>query len=451
MTVRRRNFLAGAGALAAAPLLGATTPAHADVRPPQRPVSTGAQVLADSGWAALAGQKVGVVTQPDRHPGRPDPHRRHHARLRRGRRGRGVRARARLPRHRPGRRLRGQPHRPADRDHGVRRVRRERGRSWRGSTAKSGVETVVFDIQDVGARFYTYIWTMYRAMHAAADDRCPVRRTGPAEPDRRLRPRADDASPASPPASARRRSCQQHGMTVGELAPMFNAEYLPADTGGPRLTDLEIIRVEGLAARRSRTTTPAVPWVLPSPNMPTPDTAVLYPGMCLFEATNMSEGRGTTRPFELIGAPYIDYHWAEALADQGHPGARVPGGLLHADVQQERERALRRRPGADHRPAPGGGDLVASTHMLVEARRLYSSNPDPAKRFDWRGDGGRWIDLLTGSDRFRPCWRPVRRAEEIVAAWPARPRLDRAPRAVPALQGSAADETGPSRSRQPLR
>ncbi|HPZ48360.1 MAG TPA: DUF1343 domain-containing protein [Propionibacteriaceae bacterium] len=65
-----------------------------------------------------------------------------------------------------------------------------------------------------------------------------------------------------------------------------------------------------------------LPWVMPSPNMPTPDTALVYPGTCLFEGTNLSEGRGTTRPFELIGAPYVDHRWAERLNSRGLPGVR---------------------------------------------------------------------------------------------------------------------------------
>jgi uncharacterized protein YbbC (DUF1343 family) len=207
----------------------------------------------------------------------------------------------------------------------------------------------------------------------------------------------------------------QHGMTVGELALMFNAEYLPADTGGPRVTDLEIIRTEGW--RRDVTAHgTTVPWVLPSPNMPTPDTAVVYPGMGLFEATNMSEGRGTTRPFELIGAPYIDYHWAEALATKDIPGLEFREAYFTPTFSKNANKLCG---GVQvHVTDPSRAEaLVASAHMLVEARRLYSSDPDPAMRFDWRGDGGRWIDLLSGSDRYQSMLEAGASAEEIVGAW----------------------------------
>jgi uncharacterized protein YbbC (DUF1343 family) len=413
MTVRRRNFLAGAGALSAAPLLGATTPAHADVRPPQRPVSTGAQVLADSGWAALAGQKVGVVSNPTgilddwthivdtmHASGAVDvvavfgPEHGFRGTAQAGdSEGNHIDPRTGIM---------------------VYDAFGAEAPKLEGFYRQSGVETVVFDIQDVGARFYTYIWTMYRAMHAAAmtgarfvvlDRPNPI--GGYA--------RGPMMQPGFTSGVGKEEILLQHGMTVGELALMFNAEYLPADTGGPRVTDLEIIRTEGW--RRDVTAHgTTVPWVLPSPNMPTPDTAVVYPGMGLFEATNMSEGRGTTRPFELIGAPYIDYHWAEALATKDIPGLEFREAYFTPTFSKNANKLCG---GVQvHVTDPSRAEaLVASAHMLVEARRLYSSDPDPAMRFDWRGDGGRWIDLLTGSDRYQSMLEAGASAEEIVGAW----------------------------------
>ena len=142
---------------------------------------------------------------------------------------------------------------------------------------------------------------------------------------------------------------QPHGMTVGELAGYFDGEFLPADAGGPGRATLAVVKVEGWRRDMPYAAT-GLPWVMPSPNMPTRDTALVYPGTCMFEGTNLSEGRGTTRPFELIGAPYVDYHWADDLAAREDPGRRVPRGLLHPDVQQARRQGLRRRAGAHHRP-----------------------------------------------------------------------------------------------------
>ena len=108
-------------------------------------------------------------------------------------------------------------------------------------------------------------------------------------------------------------------MTVGELAGLFNAEFLPEDAGRRRPG-----RPGGIAVKNWRRDTYAEatgqPWVMPCPNMPRVETAVVYPGTCLFEATNLSEGRGTTRPFELIGAPYVDHQWAESLNALDLPG-----------------------------------------------------------------------------------------------------------------------------------
>jgi uncharacterized protein YbbC (DUF1343 family) len=415
MAIKRRSLLAGAGAATAAPLLGSGTAfaQNADERGGVRKVYTGAQLLADSGWRALSGQKVGVVSNPT-----------------------GI---------------------IEDRTHIVDTMHASgavnvvavfgpehgfRGTAQAGDSEgnhidprtgimvydaygaeapkleefyrASGVETVVFDIQDVGARFYTYIWTMYRAMHAAAmtgarfvvlDRPNPI--GGYA--------RGPMMQPGFTSGVGKEEILLQHGMTVGELALMFNAEYLPADTGGPRVEDLEIIEVKGW--RRDVTAhDTTVPWVMPSPNMPTPDTATVYPGMGLFEATNMSEGRGTTRPFELIGAPYVDYHWAEALAEKNIPGLEFREAYFTPTFSKNANKLCG---GVQvHITDPSRAEaLVAATHMLVEARRLYSSDPDPAKRFDWRGDGGRWIDLLTGSDRYQAMLEAGASAEDIVGAW----------------------------------
>ena len=107
----------------------------------------------------------------------------------------------------------------------------------------------------------------------------------------------------------------RHGLTIGEVA-RLRLSGMP--WGGPRFArpiegDLTVVPMRGW--RRAMNFVEAgLPWVMPSPNMPTPATALVYPGQCLFEATNLSEGRGTTRPFEIVGAPFLDgYDWAAAL------------------------------------------------------------------------------------------------------------------------------------------
>ena len=107
----------------------------------------------------------------------------------------------------------------------------------------------------------------------------------------------------------------RHGMTVGELARLYRSE-LNLDL------ELEVIPCRGWS-RSMHWADTGLPWVMPSPNMPTPETALVYPGACLIEGTNLSEGRGTTRPFELVGAPWLDpWKLAEALQSEGLPGVR---------------------------------------------------------------------------------------------------------------------------------
>ncbi len=160
------------------------------------------------------------------------------------------------------------------------------------------VDAVVFDVQDIGTRFYTFVWTMTLAMEScAAHDRRFVVLDRPNPLNGR-----DLEGPVLEPAFRSFVGLHpipiRHGLTAGELALFIKAKYLP------RL-DLAVIKMQGW--RRSMWfDQTGLPWVMPSPNMPSLDTATVYPGMCLLEGTNISEGRGTTRPFEIFGAPWID-------------------------------------------------------------------------------------------------------------------------------------------------
>lgn len=273
-----------------------------------------------------------------------------------------------------------------------------------GLFTKARVEHVVFDIADIGARFYTYIWSLYTAMQAAA--RTGARFTVLDRPNPvGGEARGPQLDPAYATGVGRKPIVQQHGMTVGELAGFFNAEFLPSD-GGP-VADLRVVEVRGW--RRSRLDT-GLPWVPPSPNVPTRDTALVYPGTCLFEGLVFSEGRGTTRPFETIGAPGLDWRWAEDLNARGLPGVRFREahftpwfgkfvGTACAGV-------------ALQVTDPVGFDAIrTAVEMIVVARSRY-----PAA-FAWRSDN--WIDKLSGSDRLRRMVDAGAGADEIVGAWSA--------------------------------
>lgn len=178
----------------------------------------------------------------------------------------------------------------------------------------AGVEQVIIDLQDIGARFYTYVWTVYDLL-------CSAARTGVAMIILdRPNPLGGTvrAGPGLEPACAsfigRVSIPLQHGLSLGELARWFNTSHVPESTG--RAADLTVVPASGWD--RSRRT--GTPWVMPSPNMPTLDTATAYPATCLFEGTILSEGRGTTRPFELFGAPWLDPRHTDALRERGLPG-----------------------------------------------------------------------------------------------------------------------------------
>jgi uncharacterized protein YbbC (DUF1343 family) len=175
------------------------------------------------------------------------------------------------------------------------------------------VDVLVFDMQDVGCRIYTFIYTMANCMRAGAmfdkkivvcDRPNPI--NGVSVAGNILEPEYSSFVGQFPLPT-------RHGMTVGELARMFNEHF---GIG----CDLEIVPMNGWRREFWHDDTDA-PWVLPSPNMPTLDSATVFPGTVHFEGTQVSEGRGTTRPFELIGAPYIDPDdYADALNVLNLPG-----------------------------------------------------------------------------------------------------------------------------------
>lgn len=180
-----------------------------------------------------------------------------------------------------------------------------------------GIDVMIFDIQDVGARVYTYIGTMAYAMQAAAEngiDFIVLDRPNPingVDMEGAILEYPEYSSFVGLfPIPLR------FGMTMGELALLFNDKFLA------RKAKLTIIPMEGWKREMWFDGT-ALPWVIPSPNMPTLDTATVYPGLVALEGTNLSEGRGTTKPFELFGAPWIDGHeLAKALNAMGLAGVR---------------------------------------------------------------------------------------------------------------------------------
>jgi len=181
-----------------------------------------------------------------------------------------------------------------------------------------GIDTIVFDIQDIGARFYTYISTMGNAMQAAADSNIRfvvLDRPNPINGVDVAGPMLDDGKQSF---VGFHRLPVRHGMTVGELARLFKAE-MAIDV------ELQVIAVDGWQRSEYFDAT-KLPWINPSPNIRNLTEAILYPGIGLLETTNMSVGRGTDTPFEVIGAPWID---GPALATYLN-GTSLPGVSFEA-------------------------------------------------------------------------------------------------------------------------
>nr|WP_298132104.1 DUF1343 domain-containing protein [uncultured Pseudoxanthomonas sp.] len=179
----------------------------------------------------------------------------------------------------------------------------------------AGIDVLVFDIQDVGARFYTYPYTLAGVMRAAKRAGIPVIVADRPDPLGGVEVEGPVLDPALASFVGLYPIPIRHGMTIGELALLFNAEF---GIGA----ELHVVAMQGWR-RGDEPLRGALPWVPPSPNMPTPDTALVYPGMGLLEGTNVSEGRGTTRPFETVGAPWVDARaLAERLNAMALPGVR---------------------------------------------------------------------------------------------------------------------------------
>jgi uncharacterized protein YbbC (DUF1343 family) len=273
------------------------------------------------------------------------------------------------------------------------------------------LDVLVIDLQDVGTRVYTYVYTMANCLRAArrhgitvvvCDRPNPI--GGEAVEGALLRePYTSFVGQFPIPL--------RHGMTIGELARLFNDGF---GIGAA----LEVVPIEGWRRAMYFDET-GLPWVMPSPNIPTLDTAIVYPGGVLFEGTRLSEGRGTTRPFELVGAPWIDAdRLADAMNARGLAGVHFRPVYFEPTFQK-------------HAKTTCGGCQVhvldrrafrpvrAAVELMAEFRRQ-----DPA-RFPWREPPYEYehdkqpIDILSGSDDLRKTVDAGGDVSRLIASWTA--------------------------------
>ena len=271
------------------------------------------------------------------------------------------------------------------------------------------VDVLIVDLQDVGTRVYTYIYTMANCMRAAARHGVQVVVCDRPNPIGGVAVEGATLDPKFSSFVGQFPIPLRHGMTIGELARLFNQEFgLNAS--------LEVVPLDGWQRTMYFDET-HLPWIIPSPNLPTLDSAIVYPGAVLFEGTMMSEGRGTTRPFELIGAPAIDAdRLAGAMNARGLPGVRFRPVFFEPTFQKHAKKTcggcqLHVTDRESFRP------VRAAVELLAEIKRRH-----PAA-FGWRQppyeyEHDKWpIDILYGSDRLRHSIDREEDLEPLIGSW----------------------------------
>ena len=271
------------------------------------------------------------------------------------------------------------------------------------------IDVLVIDLQDVGARIYTFIYSMANCLRAAARAGLPVIVCDRPNPIGGARVQGPMLEASYKSFVGQFPMPMRHGMTVAELAQLFNDHH---GIGA----DLEVVPMKGWSREMYWDATD-VPWVMPSPNMPTLDTAIVYPGTVLLEGTILSEGRGTTRPFELIGAPWLDGELLAAHMNRiGLSGVHFRGVTFEPTFQKHA------------RIACGGCQIHVTARDEFEPvkvgvsllRECFGSAPD---RFAWRDPPYEYehdkmpIDILAGSPALREQVEQQVAIEEIAASW----------------------------------
>ena len=272
-----------------------------------------------------------------------------------------------------------------------------------------GIDALVIDLQDIGARIYTYIYTMANCLRACAkfgveaivcDRPNPI---GGRDVEGPMLVPGFESFVGQFPIPMR------HGMTIGELARFFNEHFR---INAP----LEVVNMEGWSREMYGDAT-GLPFVMPSPNIPTLDSAIVYPGTVLFEGTNASEGRGSTRPFELVGAPWVEAErFAATMNGRRLPGVQFRAAMFEPTFQK-------------HAKQTCGGcqihvlDRTTFKPVLTGVALIDQIRAAGPTEFAWRRPPYEYehdkqpIDILAGSPALRTAIDAGARAEDLEAAW----------------------------------
>ncbi len=271
------------------------------------------------------------------------------------------------------------------------------------------VDTIVFDLQDVGCRIYTFNYTMANCMRAAKKYGKRVIVCDRPNPIGGLEVEGNVTEAEFTSFVGQFEIPTRHGMTTGELAKMFNEHF---EIG----CELEVVPMDGWRREMWFEQT-GLPWVLPSPNIPTVETCVVFPATVHLEGTELSEGRGTTKPFELNGAPFIDpWAWAAELDRYDFPGVVLRPCFFRPTFQKWADQTC------------GGVQIhvtdreafcpvIFGIAMVKTAYDLYSD------RFQWKQDdyeyefGKNPFDVVSGTDKIRKAIEGGDSVEEIEASW----------------------------------
>jgi uncharacterized protein YbbC (DUF1343 family) len=272
-----------------------------------------------------------------------------------------------------------------------------------------GVDTLVFDMQDVGCRIYTFIYTLANCMRAAARYGKRVLVCDRPNPINGVSVAGNVLEPEFASFVGQFPLPTRHGMTVGELARLFK-EHFGIEC------ELETIEMQGWERELWLDETDA-PWVMPSPNMPTLDSATVFPGTVHLEGTQMSEGRGTTRPFELVGAPYVEAtRYAGELNGLGLPGVYFRASGFQPTFQKHAGRGCQ---GVQIHVLDREvfEPVMSGIACVLVAGKLYG------EKLRWKEPPYEYVydknpfDVIAGTDTLRQSIERLESLESIVARW----------------------------------